>query len=153
MFDVFYILHPNPTWYMLIIRDTHFCISCGDDLNKILNVLKRYVKEYKTKDKLLKAMRKLDGQGKVSPATYEQRETAFREHGHEFKDLINKTVEEAINEARVEEKTNSPLYKAKTRLKKAGGVVNVSIEEMVATVEPVRTPAIIKKKPRLIKVK
>ena len=153
MFDTFYILHPDPTWYMLIIRDTHFCTSCGGDLNKILNMLKRYVKEYKTKDKLLKAMRKLDGQGKVSPATYDQRETAFREHGHEFKDLINKTVEEAINEARVEEKTNSPLYKAKTRLKKAGGVVNVSIEEMVATVETPRTPTVIKKKPRLIKCK
>ena len=110
------------TWYMLLIRRTHFCISCGTDLDKILQVLKSYVKDYRNEQRLLTAMDNLDYGGRVSPATFEQREEYYKEHGEDYEDLVESTVLEALAEAREEDKANNPLRKARNRLQKAGGI-------------------------------
>ena len=110
------------TWYMLMVRKTHFCISCGGDLQRRLEVLKSTVKRYRTEQRLLDGLSELDGGGKVSPATFEQREEYYQEYGKDYEDLVHSIVMEALSEAREEDKANNPLARARTRLQKAGGV-------------------------------
>ena len=110
---------------MLLVRDTHFCISCGSDLEKIVQCLKRSVKRNRRKERLLRELSGLECGGRVSPATFEQREEWYRVHGNDYADLVHSTVEEALQEAREEDKENSPLRKTAIRLKKAGGVKTI----------------------------
>lgn len=159
MLNTFYLMtsdeHERP-WYMLIVRDTHFCVSCGSDLEKTMRLLKDYVKTYRTKERLLHALSGLDCKGKVSTPTFAQREEYFRAHGEDYKDLIHKVVREAMSEAREEDKANSPLNKARTRLKKAGGVKTIqkTIEESPkAETTPQKDSPKILRKPRVFKHK
>lgn len=119
------------TWYMLIVRETHFCISCGSDLERILDNLKKNVKRNRRPERLLRELSGLDCGGKVSPATFEQREEWYRQHGKDYADLVHSTVVEALHEAREEDKANSPLRKTTNRLKKVGRIKAVAetIEE------------------------
>ena len=134
------------TWYMLLTRKTHFCISCGSDLDVRLRVLKDYVKRYRTEQRLLDSLERLDCGGKVSPATFEQREDYFREHGEDYKDLVQTTVLEALAEARAEDKANNPLRKAKARLQKAGGTKTiVKSQEASPCVDETHVPKILRK--------
>lgn len=136
------------TWYMLLVRDTHFCISCGSDLDKILSSLRRCVKRNRTKERLLRELSGLDCGGRVSPATFAQREEYFRAHGEDYEDLVHSTVVEALNEAREEDKKNSPLRKTATRLKRAG-----RISPLAKTIEesPKETPAPIEDSPKILR--
>lgn len=126
------------TWYMLMTRKTHFCISCGSDLDVRLRVLKDCVKKHRTEQRLLDALERLDCGGRVSPATFEQREEYFREHGEDYKDLVHSIVMEALAEAREEDKAKNPLRKAKARLQKAGGTKTiVKSQEVSPKLDPV----------------
>lgn len=152
MLNTFYLMttkeHSSP-WYMLMVRDTHFCLSCGDELERILTLIKDYVKTYRTRERLFRALSELDGQGIVSPATFDQREDYFRAHGEDYVDLVHSVVLEALAEARQEDKANSPLNKARTRLQKAGGVKTiVKSQEVSPKVDSTPTkdsPAILRK--------
>lgn len=128
MTGTYYIAHSptvGGTWYMLLVRDTHFCISCGSDLEKIVQCLKRSVKRNRRKERLLRELSGLECGGRVSPATFAQREEWYRAHGEDYADLVHSTVVEALREAREEDKENSPLRKTAIRLKKAGGVKTI----------------------------
>ena len=169
MTGAFYLTATETTggmWYMLMVRKTHFCLSCGGDLEVRLRTLKSCVKEHRTEQRLLDAMSRLDCGGKVSPATFEQREKDYREHGEDYKDLVESIVLEALAEARAEDKKNNPLRKTASRLKKAGGVksTNKSLDdspkEVPAPVTPVKDStkesgekSTILKRPRLFKRK
>lgn len=125
MLDTFYLTATESysgTWYMLLVKDSHFCLACGGDLDKITKVLRHYVKTYRTRERLFRSLSGLDSQGKVSESTFLQREEYYRKHGEDYEDLITQVVLEAQSEAREEDKLNSPLNKARTRLRKAGGV-------------------------------
>ena len=106
------------TWYMLMTRETHFCVSCGEDLERRLQVLKSYMKRYRTEQRLLDSLERLDCGGKVSPITFQQREDYYQEHGKDYEDLVHSTVLEAFAEAREEDKKNNPFRKTKERLNK-----------------------------------
>lgn len=128
MTSAFYLTATNGvggTWYMLFARKTHFCISCGGDLNKRLEVLKDCVKRHRTEERLLDSLSRLECGGRVSPATFEQRENDFHEHGKDYEDLVHSIVMEALAEAREEDKANNPLRKTKARLQKAGGTKTI----------------------------
>lgn len=128
MTGAFYIVATNTVggmWYQLLTTRTHFCISCGGDLNKRLEVLKDCVKRHRTEQRLLDSLERLDCGGKVSPATFAQREKVFQERGKDYKDLVESIVLEALAEAREEDKANNPLRKTKSRLKKAGGLKTI----------------------------
>lgn len=160
MTNTFYICateNISGTWYMLIVRDTHFCVSCGGDLNKILTVLRRYVKRERTKERLLRELSGLDCGGKVSPATFNQREEYYQAHGKDYEDLVHSTVVEALQEAREEDKKNSPLRKTTNRLKKVGRIspIEKTIKETPKEV-PIPTkdsPKFLRKKPKVFKHK
>ena len=130
MTNTFYISHSptvGGTWYMLIVRDTHFCICCGSDLDRILKSLKKCVKRVRTKERLLRELSGLDCGGTVSPATFEQREEWYRQHGNDYARLVHSTVLEALYEMKEEDKANSPLRKTTNRLKRVG-VMQVAAE-------------------------
>ena len=154
MIDTFYIAH-NPTvggtWYMLIVKDTHFCISCGSDLERITQALKKCVKRVRYKERLLRELRGLECGGIVSPATFEQREEWYRLHGEDYADLVHSTVVEALREAREEDKENSPLRKTTNRLKKVGRIKAVAetIEEHKDSTPPAEDSPKILRKPRV----
>lgn len=137
------------TWYMLMTRRTHFCISCGSDLDTRLRVLKSLVKDYRTEQRLLDSLERLDCGGRVSPATFEQREEYFREHGGDYEDLVHSIVMEALAEAREEDKANNPLRKAKARLQKAGGTKTIvksqEVSPRVDTTPTQDSPKILRK--------
>lgn len=156
MFDTFYIAHhingASP-WYMLIVKDTHFCLSCGSDLNKITTSLRRCVMRTRTRERLLNELEGLECGGRISPATFEQREKYYREHGRDYEDLVHSTVSEALREAREEDKKNSPLRKTTSRLKKAGRITPIkkTIEESPKEVSsPTKdSPQFLRKKPKV----
>ena len=128
MIGAFYIVATNSVggmWYQLMTTRTHFCISCGGDLNKRLEVLKDCVKRHRTEQRLLDSLERLDCGGKVSPATFAQREDYYLVHGKDYEDLVESIVLEALAEARAEDKANNPLLKTKSRLKKAGGLKTI----------------------------
>lgn len=120
MFEVFYIVAFDDGWYQLIVRDTHYCVSCGPDLNRILKVVEDYVKKYRTRDRLLRALSRLEGGGKVSIFTRSSREEYFRNHGEDFDYILNKVIRTALAEAKEYDRKNSPLVRTRTLLKKAG---------------------------------
>ena len=154
-------------WYMLMVRKTHFCISCGSDLDIRLRTLKSCVKEHRTEQRLLDSLSRLDCGGKVSPATFSQREDYYLAHKEDYEDLVESIVLEALAEARAEDKANSPLHKTRTRIKKAGGVKTITKSQEVSpkavptpatpvkdsTKESGKTTTTILKKPRLFKRK
>ena len=140
------------TWYMLNTRKTHFCISCGMDLEKRLKVLKSCVKDYRTEERLLDSLSRLDCEGKVSPATFAQREDYYLVHGKDYEDLVKSIVLEALAEAREEDKANSPLRKTKSRLQKAGWQTKSSVAKEVSPrldPEPKKDSPKILRKPRV----
>lgn len=122
---------PDGDWYMLFLQDYHFCLSSGNDLGVILEVLKSYVKKYRTKDRLLRAMNNLGYGMDVSTPTFEQREDYYSEHGKDYDALVREVVSTTLSEARKEDRLNSPLRKTKSRLKKAGGVKSSVVENPV----------------------
>lgn len=141
MTKTFYIAHHDTAggdWYMLIVRDTHFCLSCGGDLERLLKSLKRCVKRTKTKERLMRELSGLECEGKVSPTTFDQREQWYRLHGEDYADLVHFTVLEALKEVREEEKENSPLRKTTKRLQKVGRLSPLPTEER--TTESTPTP-------------
>jgi hypothetical protein len=155
MTGAFYLMTPPNScgeWYMLMVRKTHFCISCGGDLQRRLEVLKSTVKDYRTEQRLLDALERLDCGGRVSPATFEQREEYFQEHSEDYEDLVKSIVLEALAEAREEDKANSPLRKAKARLQKAGGAKTSTKTQEVKPIEvraAQQVPPTILRKPRV----
>ena len=159
MTDTFYIAHSptvGGTWYMLCVRDTHFCIACGSDLERLLKSLKKCVKRVRHKDRLLRELRGLDCGGTVSPATFEQREEWYKSHGEDYADLVHSTVLEALREAREEDKENSPLRKTTNRLKRAGRITALAQtvkEQVQADSTPAEDSPKILRKPRVFKHK
>ena len=142
---------------MLMATKTHFCISCGSDLDKRLEVLKDCVKRHRTEERLLESLSKLDCSGKVSPATFQQREDYYQKHGKDYEDLVKSIVLEGLREAREEDKANSPLRKTTSRLKRAGRTMPMRKTTEEST-KKVSTPAedspkFLRKKPRVFKHK
>lgn len=156
MLDSFYIVGKNTpisgVWYKLVIKDTHFCVSSGSDLEKVLKVLKTYVKRYRTRERLLKVISKLDG-SRLSPATFERSEKEFKSCGDYYKDLVTATVEEALKELREEDKANSPLHKTKKRLGKGGMTKSTTLPEKVVEQEKSTPTKLLAKRPVVFKHK
>lgn len=153
MRDTFYINYDEKRdWYMLCIKETHFTISSGNDLDKILAVLSDYVKRYRTHDRLMTALSHLESKGVVAPKTFAQREEYFKEHGDDYAKLITRVVDYALKEAREWDKEHSLLAQTKKRLKRSGikKTIENSKKEVIKTCKGISTERTTPFRPKIL---
>lgn len=123
MYDLFYILEVRPQWYNLIVKDTHYCIASGGDLEKIKRTIYKYVRKYKIEDRVYKALRGLSDSGKVPPTMYDQRAKDYLSGKHiVFNDLIRGVVSEALKDNR----KDTPYHHSKKKVRTIRPVVQVA---------------------------
>lgn len=149
MTNTFYIVSTEQvggTWYNLCIKDSHYCISCGHDLDKIVLSLKNLVKRMRTKERLVKSLSRLEDHGKVSPATLQQRKDYYMTHSGDYADLVHSAVVDAIKESRIEDLERSPLRKTTKRLKKVG---KIKTPEKIIEETPKDHPKFLTGKPKV----
>lgn len=114
MYDLFYITEVSPQWYNLVLKDTHYCISCGTDLDLIGQVIYRYVRKYKIKDRVYKAISGLSDRGLVPPSTLRQRQEAYDKGLHlDFNSFVKEAVERALSDNR----KDTPYHHTKKKVK------------------------------------
>ena len=113
MQNTFYIVEVEDSWYNLRLVNTHHCISCGGDLSILLDTLYKYVRKYKTPERVYKAVESTE-YSTVSPATFEQREQEYRSGRSEpYEDLVYDRVAEALRD----NIQDSPYNRAKKRVR------------------------------------
>lgn len=121
MENTFYIYYrketEDRTWYMVLLKSSHFCLSASSDLEALLEGLKKTYKKYRTKGALFRALQEMEYPAKVPESVFNERSAWYAEHGEEFDGLIKSTIEEAREEAREEDIRNSKYNKTKKRLK------------------------------------
>lgn len=122
MKNLFYIVETNEGWYNLRVRQTHYCISCGPDKDKLLEKVYEYARKFKTEERLYRALNKLSDCGKVSVATFNQMETLIREGKNILSAEIRAEIERAIKDNR----EDNPYNKAKKKTIKVTSKKNKS---------------------------
>lgn len=143
MNDLFYIREVREGYFLLLIKDTHYCLSTGS-LESVLSMVTSYTKRFKTRDRLLRKVRSLEDRGRVSRHWVEEFELWCHENPEEiarYEPLINK----AIKEGEDFNKSSSPSGRMKKLVKKRPYVKKVIPEEEEV---PIRTftPKLIRKK-------
>lgn len=113
MYELFYIIETQEGWYQLCVKGTHYVLSSGSDLDKILMTLKGLVKKYRTKERLMRALSKTEDNGQVNEKTMTVYQDWYTELAHHYDHLVNRTVKEGLEEA----KQDSTFNKVKKRLK------------------------------------
>lgn len=114
MYDLFYILEVKPQWYNLIVNDTHYCIACGSDLEKMKALVYKYVRKYKIEDRVYSMLKDLSDGGRVPPTVYKQRREDYLSGKHlVFDDLIRGVVSEALKDNR----QDTPYHHAKKKVR------------------------------------
>lgn len=115
MKDLFYIIEVSPQWYNLILKRTHYCIACGDDLEMFKRTIHKYVRKYKVPDRVYRVLKGLSDSGHVPPTVYEMREKSYLSGKHlVFEDFIRGVVEEALKENR----KDTPYHHTKKKVVK-----------------------------------
>ena len=114
MYDLFYIIEVTPQWYNLLVRDTHYCLACGSDLEVFKRTIYKYVRKYKVEDRVYRALRGLSTKGLVPPKVFEQRRKDYLSGKHEvFSDLVRGVVSEALKDNR----KDTPYHHAKKKVR------------------------------------
>lgn len=113
MMDCFYIIESHPGWYQLILSDVFYCVSAGPSLDTLIKVMRRYVRKYRTKGKLFRALQEVMNNNKVSIITQQDLKETLKTRSQQFAALVEKNVEEALRE----NKNDSPLARNNLRKK------------------------------------
>ena len=114
MYDLFYILEVRPQWYNLILKDTHYCVACGGDIEKIKRTIYNYVRKYKIEDRVYQAISGLEDGGKVPHSAFSRRHHHYIHGDHlVFNDLVRGVVEQAIKDNR----KDTPYHHAKKKVR------------------------------------
>ena len=139
MKDLFYIIEVRPQWYNLLLKDTHFCLSCGDDLESIKRTIYKYVRKYKTVERVYSAMKGLSNNGTIPPKTLQYRQEDYDNGKHlPFCDVVKEVVEQALKENR----QDTPFNRTKKVVKKVSPqkVANTPAPDEVRSVAKKITP-------------
>lgn len=114
MYDLFYILEVTPQWYNLIVKNTHYCVGCGSDLETLKGTIYKYVRKYKVEDRVFKALSGLSDGGRVPPTVFNQRQKDYLSGKHlVFNDLVRGVVSTAIKDNR----QDTPYHHAKKKVR------------------------------------
>lgn len=115
MYDLFYIIEVSPQWYNLIVKDTHYCIACGGDLEPLKRTIYNYVRKYKTEDRVYRVLSGLSDGGRVPPTTYDHRHKDYISGKHlVFNDLVRGVVAQALKDNRQDTPYNRTKKKVRT---------------------------------------
>lgn len=113
MKETFYIIEVSPQWYNLLVKDSHFCLACGTDLEVLKKTIYNCVRKYKTEDRLNRVIEELSNSGQIAPSTFNQRQKDFDSGKHlVFEDLVEEVVAEALKDNR----KDTPYHRVKERL-------------------------------------
>lgn len=143
MYECFYIVEVRSGWYQLHITDTHYCLGAGEDLEALLMTIKRLVKRYRTKEKLLKRLSEMEDGGKVNANMHKVYSAYYSALHHYYDGVVRTTVREVIEEI----KNDSIYNRVKRRIKPVTTKVNNSPQ---TTTKEVMEEVTIKK-PRVVK--
>lgn len=100
MENMFYIVSPREGWYRLHIKDSHYCLGAGRNLDALLETLRKTVKRYKRVSRLENALKELEDHGEVNDNT---RSIYFEEYtllAHVYTDKVYSTVRCALEEVK-----------------------------------------------------
>ena len=101
MYELFYIVEVHPQWYNLILKNTHYCVACGDDLESMTEVIYKYVRKFKIPERVYRSISTLEDRGLVPPRTLERRQVDYDLGKHlPFNYLVREMVEKAIKDNR-----------------------------------------------------
>lgn len=150
MENLFYIISNNNTGnrYQLCVYPTHFCISAGNSLDKIAEVIKRYYKDFNDNSELvLRSLKDTSTGGKVSNATFEQRDKYYKERGKDYKNFIRQCINEVKSEKKQEFKkrliSKTPQHrKSLFKKNRTPVIMERPIEQEDRPKEIDRTPAV-----------
>lgn len=107
MKDLFYIVKIGD-WYRLHIKDTHYCLGACEKVEPLLNTVKRLIRKYKTRTKILSALTRLEDKGVVNERMTEVYEEEYNDY-NACEDLLLK----AINDSLEKVKSSSPLMRTR----------------------------------------
>lgn len=113
MYELFYIIETQEGWYQLCVKGTHYVLYSGSDLDCLLETLKRLVKKYRYKERLMKALSKTEDKGQVNEKTMTVYQDWYTELSHHYDHLVKRTVKEGLEES----KQDTTFNKVKKRLK------------------------------------
>jgi hypothetical protein len=111
----FYIVQHKEDWYSLRVKETHYCISCGSSIDTLLTVVHRYVRQFRTAERMYRALSRLTDGGKCARKEYEHYSLLYLTgenivHTQEVRDTISR----AIQENRQDTPYNNTKKKVKT---------------------------------------
>ena len=147
MYECFYIIETSPNWYQLRTLQSHTCVSCGRDLEKLLEKVTLYTMKYKTVEKVERVLKKINyGRGHgVSIEALEGYKEQYKKDYVKFNDLIEKAVKEGKERA----KTSTPYHRIKKSFKPVAVAtvveeepVKVHVPKVVARSTPVTVPPV-----------
>ena len=107
MKDLFYIVKIGD-WYRLHIKDTHYCLGACEKVEPLLNTVKRLIRKYKTRTKILSALTRLEDKGKVNEKMTEVYAEEYNDY-NACEDILLK----AINDSLEKVKSSSPLMRSR----------------------------------------
>ena len=122
-------------WYQLIHRNTLQCISAGASIEIILKVLRKYILNYRTTQRMDKRFRQLLKAMPVSPLTGETAKEHIRDSGDKYQHLVDEVVYEALGIIK-EETSPKKLMARKKLVPKKKEIVVVDDEPKKAKVIP-----------------
>lgn len=103
-------------WYMLYVRDYHFCLSCGP-LEMVTATLEKYFNKYKSEEALLNALSEFSGSFKLEQSQFAKAEALYQSKGKEYDTYIN-TVYDAVMSYKPPKKKLVPKKKSLPKLQK-----------------------------------
>lgn len=146
MFDCFYIVEPQEGWYRLHMKGNHYCLGSSNNLEALENTLKRLVKKYKTKERLMRSLSLLGDKGLVNDKVKKIYAEEY-EQGHLMYDGLVKTI---VSTSLGEVKSDTPFNRARKKLRPALSedltptppTPKISAKEVVT----IKTPKVLKRK-------
>lgn len=141
MYDVFYIVEVGENWYHLHIKDTHYCLGATHDLEALKRTIKRLVKKYRTKERLMRGLAQMEDKGKVNENMTKIYAELYAGLHHYYDEVVKITVKEALEEV----KQDSTFNRVKKRLK------TVTHEVLTTTHEPEIEVKLVMKRPKILK--
>lgn len=110
-------------WYLLCVRETMYCISCGS-LENIKHCIKTIKNRYHTAYGLSEALHNMSERAKCNDFTFSTRKAIYDAQKGKYDHILNEVLETVYEKVREKRKVRIPvLAKKKTTVEKVTAVV------------------------------